>query len=88
MRGSAVHIRGVLSGMGHEAECDLLVHKRLSGSDVHYTEGVIFYGPPGLPDGEYLVHFDGHIMRATKQHGRWVYSNRIVRQLSERTAAA
>jgi hypothetical protein len=88
MRGSAVHIRGLVRGMGHEAECDVLVHKRVLGSAVQYTEGVIIYGPAGLPDGEYLVHFDGHVMHATKQHARWVYSNHITHQLLEQSAAA
>lgn len=77
MRGTAVLRHGVLSGMQQEADCDVLVHMRASGSEAQFTEGFVFNAPPALPDGEYMVEFEGHIMRAMKFRGRWLYSNRI-----------
>jgi hypothetical protein len=80
MRGTAVLRYGVLRGMQHEESCRVLVHMREPGAETIFTEGVVFGAPPSLPDGEYLVHFEGHIMFAKKDGGRWVYSNRIQRQ--------
>jgi hypothetical protein len=69
--------RGVLLGMQHEAACDVMVRMRKDGAEPQYMEGLVIGAPPSLPDGDYLVEFEQHTMRAKKQGGSWVYSHDI-----------
>ena len=77
MRGTAVLRHGVLHGMQQQANCDVLVHMRQTGSEPEFTEGFVLNAPPALPDGEYLVCFERHTMHTRKDKGRWLYSNEI-----------
>ncbi len=79
MRGTAVLRHGIVRGMQHEENCEVLVRMCEADGETMFTEGMVFGAPPSLPDGEYLVHFEGHVMFAKKDGGRWVYSNRIQR---------
>jgi hypothetical protein len=77
MKGTAVLRRGVLQGMQLEGTCDVVVRMRETRSEPQFTEGFVLNAPPSLPDGEYLVHFECQTMHARKDHGRWLYSNKI-----------
>ena len=78
--GSVVLLPALLRTIHMEAKCEVLARKNpLSGGSL-YSEGFVLNAPPGLPNGEYLVYFDGHLLRATKRSGLWLTSTEIVRQ--------
>ena len=76
---SIVLLRGSLHGMEREAECEVLARKLgftwsvESGKSVAvYTDCSVITAPSDLPDGEYCVNFDGHIVAVTRQRGHWL----------------
>ena len=80
MKGSAVLLAARLRGMGREANCDLLARKQPPHLGQGYTWASIVNAPTDLPDGEYQVMFDLHMLRATKARGQWLSSGAIVRE--------
>jgi hypothetical protein len=80
MKGLAVMIAGVLRGMGCETNCEVLARKQSPDLGPEYSEAFILNAPADLPEGEYLVMFDGHTLRATKAHGLWLPSSEIARE--------
>jgi hypothetical protein len=68
--------------MERETTCEVLARKTASQNGLAYSEGFVLSAPADLPDGEYLVKFDHHILRATKQRGIWLTSRVISRENS------
>jgi hypothetical protein len=66
-----VGVRGVLRGMGCEADCRLPTWKETSTTGRVYTRCRILDEPFGLPDGAYTVFFAGHAVPTRKFEGRW-----------------
>jgi hypothetical protein len=79
MKGSAVLLTASLRGMGREANCDLLARKQPPDLGPGYTWASIVNAPSDLPDGEYQVIFDRHMLRATKERDQWLSSGAIAR---------
>jgi hypothetical protein len=76
---SVVLLPGVLRGMDREEKCEVLARKTSSQAGAVYCEGFVLNAPAGLPDGEYIVTFDRHTLRATKQRGMWLASTDVTR---------
>lgn len=75
---SVVLIQGTLSGMGYESECEMLAVREYLpqvGRPIYYRCSVI-KAAPHLPDGEYIVMFDGHAVPAIKESGLWIPDGR------------
>jgi hypothetical protein len=68
----AVLIHGVLTGMGRESHCELLVWKEASNDGPVYRQCRVVTAPLNLPDGNYVVAFDGRTVPTSKQNGWWV----------------
>ena len=77
--GSVVLVPGVLRGMGREAKCQVLARKTSSEESGVYAEGFVLNAPAALPDGEYVVTFDRHTLRAIKERGMWLTSTDVTR---------
>jgi hypothetical protein len=60
--------------MEREANCEVLARKQSPPAGSDYVEGFVMNAPQSLPDGEYLVTFDRHTLRATKERGLWLTS--------------
>jgi hypothetical protein len=76
---SIVLLRGSLQGMEREAECEVLARTLGFTWSVEsakrvpvYTDCSVLTAPPNLPDGEYLVTFEGNFVMATRQRGHWL----------------
>lgn len=59
------------------AKCDVLARKlpigtSRGGGSPDYTDCTVIDAPFDLPDGEYVVHFDDHLVAVTKQRGYWL----------------
>jgi hypothetical protein len=79
--GPIVLRHGVVKGKGREAKCDVLARKipvvathpgRPGSPEYTYSDCAVIDAPFDLPDGEYLMHFDDHIIAATKQGAYWL----------------
>ena len=80
MKGKAVLVHASLHGMQRQAECDVMARRCVVETGFKYTGGFILHAPPDLPEGEYIVEFEGHKMRATKRLSHWIYSNVVARE--------
>jgi hypothetical protein len=78
--GSVVLLRASLRGMNRQAECDVLARK-LSQNPLNatshvgtpaYSECSIISAPADLPDGDYRLIFEGHVVTTRKEHGVWI----------------
>ena len=63
--------------MQREVKCEVLARKKPSNFDPGYSEGFVLHAPADLPDGNYTVKFDGHIMNTTKERRMWHTSTSI-----------
>lgn len=78
--GMIVLVRGVLRGMGHEVECDLVAMRRLVPSQSKfqrkpgqvYTDFGVIEAPDDLPDGHYTVSLGQQVLTTRKQRGLWL----------------
>jgi|HubBroStandDraft_6_1064221.scaffolds.fasta_scaffold199165_1 hypothetical protein len=68
-----VVLSGQLTGMGREASCTLnALRVSLPGTIVsHFANCNIHHAPRDLPDGEYLMTFDGGMIVFQKHGGVW-----------------
>jgi hypothetical protein len=66
-------LSGRLEGMGREASCTLnALRVSLPGTIVsHFVNCNIHHAPSDLPDGEYLVTFEGGMIPFQKRDGVW-----------------
>ena len=46
-------------------------------SQVLYSRCCVLDAPPDVPDGSYIVFFDGHRVDAVKQGGLWLPEDRV-----------
>lgn len=76
--GTLIVLEGKLKGFGVEAKCEVLVRRLTINSAIRplvrgyaYTDCSIIGAPAELPDGEYVVYFDGHRFAAAIQRGLW-----------------
>jgi hypothetical protein len=81
--GPIVLRHGFVKGMDRKTDCDVLARKlpipsnRKGGlPDFTYTDCAVIDAPVDLPDGEYMVHFDDHVVAATKEGGCWLTRGR------------
>jgi hypothetical protein len=77
MGGPALLILGALHGMEREAKCEILARKQPPNLGPGYIWASIVDAPADLPDGEYQVRFDQHMLRATKERDQWLSSGPI-----------
>ena len=78
--GSNVLRHGFVKGVGGKAQCDVVARKvpilgnREKGSspDFTYSDCAVIDVSSPLPDGEYTVYFDGHLVPVKKQQGLWL----------------
>lgn len=77
----AVLQHGRLTGMGRSAACELLAWRTPLDSTERYTRFRVIEAPEDLPDGVYLVEFDGRCCFAAREAGHWKIepANRDVR---------
>jgi|HubBroStandDraft_1064217.scaffolds.fasta_scaffold119300_2 hypothetical protein len=71
---SVVLIRGLLKGMGRETPCDMLAMKdaRSVTGPIAYSQCCVIDAPMDLPDGVYVVTFNGLVVAARKEGGLWL----------------
>ena len=69
---SAILVEGVLTGMGREAACEVLVWQESRSSLRPYSQFRVIATPLDLPDGVYVVAFHDRAFPTTKERGAWV----------------
>lgn len=77
--GTVVLLHGSVEGMGQVAECEVLARRIVVPLEEHdghtfqtYTDCSVIGAPIALPDGEYTVHFEEYIFKATCRRGLWL----------------
>lgn len=65
--------------MQREENCEVLARSILLNNSHAYSEGFVINAAADLPDGEYVVTFDGHALRVVKAGGLWLTSTAIAR---------
>ncbi len=75
---AVVLIQGTLRGMGRESICEMLAMKdrAANGTQPVYSLCSVLTAAPDLPDGDYIVEFDGRKVRARRQGGLWLPERR------------
>jgi hypothetical protein len=75
--GTLILLPGNLKGLGAEAQCEVLARRlsieagnKLSLRPYAYADCSVI-GAPDLPDGEYIVYFDGYSFAVIRQRGLW-----------------
>jgi hypothetical protein len=70
---------GHVKGMSRTATCEVLARKipldpnlKPGSHEYTYSDCTVIDAPTDLPDGEYLVHFDDHVIAATKKDAYWL----------------
>lgn len=72
-------MRGMQPGMEYETKCALVARLQSPKLGSDYSECLIVDVPSDLPDGDYMVTFDGHSTQARKALGIWLPSTAIAR---------
>ena len=70
--GSAILVQGVLTGMGREAECEILAWQDGRSNLRPYSQFRVISAPLDLPDGAYVVAFSSRAFSTRKERGWWV----------------
>ena len=63
---SAILVQGVLTGMGREAECEILAWQDGRSNLRPYSHFRVISAPLDLPDGAYVVAFSGRAFSTRK----------------------
>jgi len=77
-KGNGMHLNvlltGRLSGMGHEAACEVMAKRAPSHSPAEfaYSEPVIIHAPADLPEGVYTLHFENISMPVLHKGVLWL----------------
>ncbi len=82
---SVVLIHGLLTGMGQHEPCEMLAIKE-SGSGVSpevFSRCSVIDAPQELPDGDYMVSFNGFSVSARKECGLWIPAEDAVAMRTE-----
>lgn len=69
---SATLVEGVLTGMGHETDCEVLVWQDGRSNQRPYSQFRVIGAPLDLPDGIYVVAFQERAFPTKKDQGWWV----------------
>jgi len=74
MMRSVVLIHGSLTGMGHQAPCEMLAMKESTPgtSQLVFSHCSVIDAPLELPDGDYTVSFNEYVVSAKKEGGLWM----------------
>lgn len=77
-KGTVVLVSGSLTGLGGQAECQVLA-RRVSiyesdnlGPTFTYSDCSVLDAPEYLPDGDYVLHFEGYSAVVTKNRAGWL----------------
>lgn len=77
--GMIVLLRGVVRGMGREAECEVVALRQIAATKSKFRRPKSFFrdfgvieAPNDLPDGEYTVRVGDQILNTAKVHGIWL----------------
>jgi hypothetical protein len=76
--GPIVLRHGHVKGMSRTATCEVLARKiplgpkLKTGSHEYSSDCAVIDAPADLPDGEYLIYFDEHVISATKKGAYWL----------------
>jgi hypothetical protein len=65
--------------MNREASCEVLARRHSVQDGSSYSEGFVLNAPADLPDGEYTILFNGHVLHASKDRGLWLTSHDVTR---------
>jgi len=77
-KGKGMHLNvlltGRLSGMGHEAACEVMAKRTPSHSPTvfAYSEPVVIHAPADLPEGVYTLHFENVSMPVLHKGVLWL----------------
>jgi hypothetical protein len=77
--GTVVLLRGMLRGMGREAECEIVAMRRANSqrgpmrpnTALTYMDFDVLNAPDDLPEGEYTLDVGGQILNVRKRRGLW-----------------
>lgn len=69
---SGMLVQGVLTGMGREAPCEILVWRDGRSNLRPYSQFRVVDAPLDLPDGAYVVAFQDRAFPTKKERGWWV----------------
>jgi hypothetical protein len=77
-KGAVVLVSGSITGPGGGGECQVLA-RRITWSETDkllpklaYSDCTVLDAPEHLPDGDYVLHFDGHSAVVTKNRAGWL----------------
>ena len=81
---SVVMIRGMLRGMEREAPCEMLAMKEAESGKgpVIFSRCSVIDAPIDIPDGDYVVSFNGCVVSARKEAGLWIPDGSAVEEPS------
>jgi hypothetical protein len=71
---SVVLVHGVIWGMGHESACEMLALKETDSVTrrTTFSRCSVIRASSDLPDGEYIVAFQGNSVSARRECGLWL----------------
>jgi hypothetical protein len=78
--GTLVLLQGVLHGMLHQAQCEIVARKLSVDISAEYSDCIVVGVSAELPDGLYLAVFEGHSMRIVRDHGIWLAASPAKRE--------
>jgi hypothetical protein len=91
-KGTIVLISGTLKWSGGGAACEVLARK-VTKYETHshrptyiYTDCSVLNAPEHLPDGDYVLHFDGFSALVTKNRAGWLPYGPVVKDFLSPTA--
>jgi len=70
--GQIVVLRGVLRGKQHQSTCEVVARKHSANLKSNYSDCFVLTAPEDLPNGSYVVEFDGHKLHAAKENDIWL----------------
>lgn len=69
---SAILVQGILTGVGREAACEILVWQDGRSNLRPYSQFRVVGAPLDIPDGTYVVAFRDRAFPTKKERGWWV----------------
>lgn len=77
--GTVVLLRGILRGMGREAECEIVAIRRAvsprgqvrQDTALAYMDFDVLNAPDDLPEGEYTLDVGEQVLNVRKHRGLW-----------------
>jgi hypothetical protein len=77
---SVVLVHGVIWGMGHESDCEMLALKETDSVTrrTTFSRCSVIQANPDLPDGDYIVAFQGNSVSARRAGGLWLANGELL----------